>query len=81
MPESSCIFCKKELQGCLYQQSIYEEGLWGNLLIFNLQKIEDFIYHCAVQLVKLDANISFPCVNFTPVHLQQHSIQNSYCKM
>lgn len=39
MPESSCIFGKKELQGCLYQQSIYEEGLWGNLC--NIQFAEN----------------------------------------
>lgn len=41
----------------------------GIRVIVNLQKIEDYIYHCAVQVVKLDANIFFPSVNFTPAHL------------
>lgn len=50
-------------------------------VILNLQKIEDFIYDCAVQLAKRDANISILSVHFTPVHLLQRRIQNSYCKM
>lgn len=53
----------------------------GICVIFNLQKIENFIYHCAVQVVKLDANISLPSVNFTSAHLLLCRIGNSCCKM
>jgi len=46
-----------------------------------LQKIEDFIYHCAVQVIKLDANISFLSVISTPAHLLLCRVGNSCCKM
>lgn len=37
-------------------------------VIFKLQKIEDIIYHCAVQLVKLDAKIYLPFCDFYSIY-------------
>lgn len=51
----------------------------GICVIFNLQNIEGIIYHCADQVVKLYANISFLWILL--LHIYYCRIGNSCCKM